>query len=147
MLNKNYNKRHSRNINNYPQTKKNIPIQSKIPTSSLPQHPQPLSPHIQPPSSYSPISQTGSVGGGVGFLSNFAGSVMQGMTLGAGSQLASRTLDNIMGPREIHLKNVENDKCINEKNLYNECVKNAGSDISPCKNYMEMINECNNLKN
>ena len=136
MSHKIYNKRHPRNIKNHPQTKKNIPTQSKIPTSSLPQHPP-------PPSSHPPVSQDGSGG----FLSNLAGSVMQGMALGAGSQLASRTFDNVMGPREIQIKNVENEKCINEKNLYNECIKNAGSDISPCKNYMEMINECNNSKN
>ena len=138
----------------YTQTKK-IPSKSKIPTSSLPKHiPYPLHrPHISPSSSlshhvpqqssHSPVSQDG----GGGFLSNLAGSVMQGIALGTGSQFASRTFDNVMGPREIQIKNVENDRCIDEKNLYNECIKNADSDISPCKNYMEMINKCNNSKN
>lgn len=135
MSQKNYNKRYALNIKNYPQTNKNIPTQSKIPTSSLPKH-------TPPPSSPVPVSQDS----GGGFLSNLAGSVMQGMALGTGSQLASRTFDNVMGPREIQIKNVENEKCINEKNLYNECIKNGGSDISPCKNYMEMMNECNNSK-
>uniref|UniRef100_A0A7S0HSI8 CHCH domain-containing protein n=1 Tax=Hanusia phi TaxID=3032 RepID=A0A7S0HSI8_9CRYP len=98
-------------------------------------------------------------GGGGGFLSGIMGGVVQGMALGTGSAIAHHAVDSIMGPRKV--EHVHNNapapeapaapaapagstpmQCANEYSTFQECVKNAGGDISACQFYMDMLSKC-----
>jgi len=79
-----------------------------------------------------------------GFLSSAISNVFQGITLGLGSQLATRTLDSIMGPRKIELKAENNTNCNNELEAYHNCMKNNLDNYSYCKEYFELLSKCKN---
>jgi coiled-coil-helix-coiled-coil-helix domain-containing protein 10 len=71
-------------------------------------------------------------------------SVIQGVALGTGSQIASRGIDAIMGPRKIEVtESASNNKCIKENAAYIECIKNG--DTSQCKDFFDLLNKCNNI--
>lgn len=72
-------------------------------------------------------------------------SVIQGVALGTGSQIASRGIDAIMGPRKIEVTESAstNNKCIKENAAYIECIKNG--DTSQCKDFFDLLNKCNNI--
>jgi coiled-coil-helix-coiled-coil-helix domain-containing protein 10 len=71
-------------------------------------------------------------------------SVIQGVALGTGSQLASRGIDAVMGPRKIEVtESASNNKCIKENAAYIECIKNG--DTSQCKDFFDLLNKCNNI--
>jgi|AntRauMFilla1563_2_1112583.scaffolds.fasta_scaffold223354_1 hypothetical protein len=74
-------------------------------------------------------------------FSNIAGSVVQGIALGTGSQLASRGIDAIMGTRKIEII----DTCILEKDTYLKCINANENDISQCKHLFELLNKCKNI--
>jgi coiled-coil-helix-coiled-coil-helix domain-containing protein 10 len=79
-----------------------------------------------------------------GFLSSAISNVFQGITLGFGSQLATRALDSIMGPRKIELKTDNNTNCNNEFEAYCNCMKNNSDNYSYCKVYFELLSKCKN---
>tara|TARA_Y100000389_G_scaffold50264_1_gene45970 strand:+ start:286 stop:633 length:348 start_codon:yes stop_codon:yes gene_type:complete len=86
-----------------------------------------------------PNNQTGETMGG-GIMS----AVIQGVALGTGSQIASRGIDAIMGPRKIEVtESASNNKCIKENAVYTECIKNG--DTSQCKEFFDLLNKCNNI--
>ena len=69
-------------------------------------------------------------------------SVIQGVALGTGSQLASRGIDAVMGPRKIEVtESASNNKCLQENAAYIECIKNG--DASQCKEFFDLLNKCN----
>ena len=105
--------------------------------ATLRKHQQPptISPSISPPV----VQQQKE-----GFLSNVMGNVVQGMALGTGTQLASRTIDSIMGPRKIE-KNSE--QCVNEKKYYLECLSKNDDNISKCTELFNMLDKCKNSNN
>ena len=72
-------------------------------------------------------------------------SVIQGVALGTGSQIASRGIDAIMGPRKIEVTESvsTNNKCIKENAAYIECIKNG--DTSHCKDLFDLLNKCDNI--
>ena len=71
-------------------------------------------------------------------------SVIQGVALGTGSQIACRGIDAIMGPRKIEVtESASNNKCIKENAAYIECIKNG--DTSQCKDFFDLLNKCNNI--
>lgn len=87
-----------------------------------------------------PNNQTGeSMVGGI------MSSVIQGVALGTGSQIASRGIDAVMGPRKIEVTESAstNNKCIKENAEYIECIKNG--DSSQCKDFFDLLNKCNNI--
>jgi len=80
-------------------------------------------------------------------LSNIAGSVIQGIALGTGSQLASRGIDAIMGSRKIEIidKTID-DNCNPEKEIYMKCINNSNdNDTTQCKYLFELLNKCKNI--
>jgi len=80
-------------------------------------------------------------------FSNIAGSVIQGIALGTGSQLASRGIDAIMGSRKIEIidKTID-DNCNPEKEIYMKCINNSfENDTTQCKYLFELLNKCKNI--
>tara|TARA_B100000795_G_C22804007_1_gene443705 strand:- start:2997 stop:3347 length:351 start_codon:yes stop_codon:yes gene_type:complete len=72
-------------------------------------------------------------------------SVIQGIALGTGSQIASRGIDAIMGPRKIEVTEsaYTNDNCIKEQEVYINCMKYG--DNTQCKDFFEMLTKCKNI--
>lgn len=105
--------------------------------TTLRKHQQPptISPSISPPV----VQQQKE-----GFLSNVMGNIVQGMVLGTGSQLASRTIDSIMGPRKIE---INSEQCVNEKKYYLECLSKNDDNISKCTELFNMLDKCKNSNN
>lgn len=105
--------------------------------TTLRKHQQPptISPSISPPV----VQQQKE-----GFLSNVMGNVVQGMALGTGTQLASRTIDSIMGPRKIE---INSEQCVNEKKYYLECLSKNDDNISKCTELFNMLDKCKNSNN
>lgn len=97
-------------------------------------------PPIQvPQSTYSNTGQS--------MIGGIMSSVIQGAALGTGSQLASRGIDAIMGPRKIETVvstsgNGDN-ACLKEHDAYNSCMRNG--DAEQCKNVFEMLSKCKNI--
>jgi len=79
-------------------------------------------------------------------FSNIAGSVIQGIALGTGSQLASRGIDAIMGTRKIEIidKSIP-DNCTPEKDTYLKCINTNDGDTTHCKHLFELFNNCKNI--
>lgn len=74
-------------------------------------------------------------------------SVVQGVALGTGSQLASRGIDAIMGPRKIETvvstSSNANNVCLKEQDAYISCMHNG--DAEQCKTLFEMLSKCKNI--
>jgi len=85
------------------------------------------------------VSQSDSLIGG------FMSSVIQGAALGTGSQLASRGVDAIMGPRKIEMTIPTNNdaNCLKEQEAYISCMRN--SSIEECRSIFEMLSKCKNI--
>lgn len=97
-------------------------------------------PPIQvPQSTYSNTS--GSMIGGI------MSSVIQGAALGTGSQLASRGIDAVMGPRKIETvvsaSGNDDNVCLKEHDAYISCMRNG--DAEQCKTIFEMLSKCKNI--
>jgi len=78
-------------------------------------------------------------------MSNIAGSVIQGIALGTGSQLASRGIDAIMGSRKIEIIDKPVDNCINENDVFIKCVKNNDNDTTQCRNLFDLLDKCKKI--
>ena len=82
---------------------------------------------------------------GESMVGGIMSSVIQGVALGTGSQIASRGIDAIMGHRKIEVTESAstNNKCIKENAEYIECIKNG--DSSQCKEFFDLLSKCNNI--
>ena len=70
---------------------------------------------------------------GSGFLNN----IVQGFALGTGSQLATRTIDNIFGNRKIE---IETTNCVKESQTYLNCLEN--NDKNSCIDFFNQLENC-----
>jgi hypothetical protein len=74
-------------------------------------------------------------------------SVIHGAALGTGSQLASRGVDAIMGPRKIETvvstSGNGDSVCLKEHDAYISCMRNG--DAEQCKTIFEMLSKCKNI--
>mgnify|MGYP000129593655 CR=1 FL=1 len=112
-----------RNRNSITNQKPNFPIKQNIPLPPLPANNQK----------------------GESFAGGIMNSVIQGVALGTGSQIASRGIDAIMGPRKIEVTEIAstNDNCIKEQDVYINCMNNG--DITQCNDFFEMLKKCKNI--
>lgn len=87
------------------------------------------------------VSQTN----GESMIGGFMSSVIQGAALGTGSQLASRGMDAIMGPRKIEMSIPTNNdtNCLKEQDAYSYCIRNHNAE--DCKSIFEMLSKCKNI--
>jgi len=84
---------------------------------------------------------------GESMIGGIMSSVVQGVAIGSGSQLASRGIDAIMGPRKIETvtstsSNGDNN-CFKEQDCYISCMRNG--DAEQCKTVFEMLSKCKNI--
>lgn len=69
--------------------------------------------------------------GGGGLLSGLAGTMMSGMAFGAGSSVAHRAVDAVMGPREVNHVHSNSpaaaaaapNNCAEQNNKFTQCMK------------------------
>lgn len=84
---------------------------------------------------------------GESMIGGIMSSVVQGAALGTGSQLASRGIDAIMGPRKIETvvstSGSGDNNCLKEQDAYISCMRNG--DAEQCKNIFEMLSKCKNI--
>lgn len=120
-------KRYKNNKLNFPKST-NPNIQSSSPP-----------PAQVPQSTYSNTSES--------MIGGIMSSVIQGAALGTGSQLASRGIDAIMGPRKIETivstSGNSDNICLKEHDAYISCMRNG--DAEQCKNVFEMLSKCKNI--
>lgn len=83
---------------------------------------------------------------GESMIGSIMSSVIQGAALGSGSQLASRGIDAIMGPRKIETvvstPGSGDNNCLKEQEAYISCMRNG--DAEKCKTVFEMLSNCKN---
>merc|ERR1712048_475285 len=83
---------------------------------------------------------------GGGMMSGLAGTLMQGMAFGAGSEIAHSTIRSMMGGG--HTQEVQQqapqqqNMCQNENNNFVECLKFNQNDIGGCQNYLDLLKSC-----
>lgn len=70
--------------------------------------------------------------------SGFFNSIIQGFAFGTGSQLASRTIDSVLGNKKIEIDN--NNKCLKESELYLKCLEN--NEKNSCINFFDLLENC-----
>ncbi|XP_042452468.1 hemiasterlin resistant protein 1-like isoform X2 [Zingiber officinale] len=90
-------------------------------------------------------------------LGSFVATIKEGFGFGAGSALAHRAIEAVLGPRSIKLETVvspaptapppvnaslESDACNIHSKAFQDCVNNFGSDVSKCQFYLDVLNEC-----
>jgi hypothetical protein len=84
---------------------------------------------------------------GEGMFGGIMSSVIQGVALGSGSQLASRGIDAIMGPRKIETvvstSGSDDNTCLKEQDAYISCMRTGDAD--QCKNVFELLSKCKNI--
>ena len=82
---------------------------------------------------------------GESMIGGFMSSVIQGVALGTGSQLASRGVDAIMGPRKIEMTIPANNdvNCLKEQDAYISCMRNGNAE--DCRSIFEMLSKCKNI--
>ena len=69
--------------------------------------------------------------------SGFLNSIIQGFALGTGSQLASRTIDSVLGNKKIE---IDNNKCLKESELYLKCLEN--NEKNSCNDFFNLLENC-----
>jgi len=103
------------------------------------------SPPTQVPPAHVPQSTYSNTGESM--IGGIMSSVIQGAAIGSGSQLASRGIDAIMGPRKIETvvstSGSYDNNCLKEQDAYISCMRNG--DVEQCKNVFEMLNKCKNI--
>ena len=101
-----------------------------------------------------PSTQTG----GGGMMGGLMSTVAQGMAFGAGSGIAHRGVDAVMGPRTMEVTHTNaggegaagtgapneasSGTCGNFKKAFMDCVNNSDGDISRCQMYHDALQEC-----
>ena len=102
-----------------------------------------------PPTQVPPanVSQSTYPNTGESMIGGIMSSVIQGAALGTGSQLASRGIDAIMGPRKIETvvstSGSDDNNCLKEQDAYISCMRNGDAD--QCKNVFEILSKCKNI--
>lgn len=120
--------------------KNNKPNKPLFPKSTNPNVPPAQVPPAQvPQSTYSNTGES--------MIGGIMSSVVQGAALGTGSQLASRGIDAIMGPRKIETvvstSGSGDNNCLKEQEAYISCMRNG--DAEQCKNVFELLSKCKNI--
>lgn len=120
----------------YKNNKPNKPLFPKSTNSNVRTSPQPA----QVPQPTYPNTGESMIGG-------IMSSVVQGAALGTGSQLASRGIDAIMGPRKIETvvstSGSGDNNCLKEQEAYISCMRDG--DAEQCKNVFELLSKCKNI--
>ena len=120
----------------YKNNKPNKPLFPKSTNSNVRNSPQPA----QVPQPTYPNTGESMIGG-------IMSSVVQGAALGTGSQLASRGIDAIMGPRKIETvvstSGSGDNNCLKEQEAYISCMRDG--DAEQCKNVFELLSKCKNI--
>ncbi|XP_042452505.1 uncharacterized protein LOC122037092 isoform X1 [Zingiber officinale] len=90
-------------------------------------------------------------------LGSFVATIKEGFGFGAGSALAHRAIEAVLGPRSIKLETVvspaptapppvnaslESDACNIHSKAFQDCLNNFGSDIGKCQFYLDMLKDC-----
>ncbi|CAN1167402.1 Uncharacterized protein C6C3.02c [Linum perenne] len=124
---------------------------SPPPRRSAARSPPPQTAHQAPPPAVAQSSGGGSMLGGIG------STIVQGMGFGAGSAVAHRAVDAVMGPHTIQHETVvaeaagipaptanslSADGCNVHSKAFQDCLNSSGSDIGKCQFYMDMLSEC-----
>jgi len=73
--------------------------------------------------------------------SGFLSSIIQGFALGTGSQLASRSIDSVLGNKKIEIEN--NNKCLKESELYLKCLEN--NEKNSCIDFFNLLENCKKI--
>ncbi|KAL5705313.1 hypothetical protein ACHQM5_023632 [Ranunculus cassubicifolius] len=105
-----------------------------------------------PPPAAAPQGQSGSLMGSIG------STIAQGMAFGAGSEVAHRAVEAVMGPRTIKHETVVSEAtgvsssamggvdgsnaCKDHSKAFEDCLSSNGSDIGRCQFYLDMLSEC-----
>ena len=122
-------------------------IRSQTPSNrdvlqNAPRATEPARPAVAPvvASALPQVSQNGE-----SMIGGFMSSVIQGVALGTGSQLASRGVDAIIGPRKIEMSIPTNNdtNCLKEQDAYSYCIRNHNAE--DCKSIFEMLSKCKNI--
>lgn len=109
-----------------------------------------------------PPALSGGQGGGM--MSGLGGAVVQGAAFGAGSGLAHRAVDSVLGPRTVeHVHNDvdgsmeggemaadqdnqqgfnENQACRFEVSDFNQCMQENPGDLGKCKFFYDVLTQC-----
>jgi len=110
---------------------------------------------------------TGSTGGGGGMFGSIASTMIQGAAFGAGSSVAHRAVDGMMGPREMTVKHDGGEAsgagagsaagasagaaassapaamdCTSYQADFNQCMGDNPGQISMCQPYADMLSSC-----
>ncbi|XP_022744802.1 coiled-coil-helix-coiled-coil-helix domain-containing protein 10, mitochondrial-like isoform X2 [Durio zibethinus] len=98
--------------------------------------------------------------GSGGLLGGIGSTIAQGMAFGAGSAVAHRAVDAVLGPRTIQHETVVSeaaaapslaaatssfagsDACSNHSKAFQDCLNSYGNEISKCQFYMDTLSEC-----
>lgn len=82
---------------------------------------------------------------GESMIGGFMNSVIQGVALGTGSQLASRGVDAIIGPRKIEMNIPTNNDAnsLEVQEAYISCMRNGSAE--ECRSIFEMLSKCKNI--
>ncbi|KAK2659953.1 hypothetical protein Ddye_006486 [Dipteronia dyeriana] len=121
-------------------------------------------PICNPPQPVARASPPAVAQGGNGTMMGGVGAaVADGLAFGAGSAVAHRAVDVVLGPRVIHHETVTSSSpavapapvsaqnasslgganaCGGQFNALQDCLNSYGSDISKCQFYMDMLQEC-----
>lgn len=137
------------------------------PPATAPQHNAPAAAHQQPTQHAAPAAPSG----GGGLLSGLAGTVMQGMAFGGGSEVARRAIDGVMGPRTVVHEHQNGEvepmpaaqgqavmsaldtgnsqtnrqveqQCGDEVLQFQKCLTDNNNNFQTCSFYFDVLNQC-----
>lgn len=127
--------------------------------------------HQQPSQHAAPAAPAAAPGGG-GLLSGLAGTVMQGMAFGGGSEVARRAIDGVMGPRTVVHEHQNGEavqpmpaaqgeavmqaldtgsaqtnrkveqQCGDEVLQFQKCLTDNNNNFQTCSFYFDVLNQC-----
>ena len=93
-------------------------------------------------------------------MGGLVGTMMQGMAFGAGSGVAHRAVDGVMGPRQMEVTHTNvpagagaegapvdassmgGGACVNFKKAFMDCLNEHEGDISRCQYYHDALMDC-----
>jgi len=93
-------------------------------------------------------------------MSGIAGTVMQGMAFGAGSEVAHRVVGGMMGGsghaeqgqeqvQEVNqgYTQQQSNPCEYQNTQFIDCLRQSSNDVSACQSYMDMLKQCESQYN
>ena len=84
-------------------------------------------------------------------MSGLAGTVMQGMAFGAGSEIAHQAVRGIMGSGSSHNEaaasqaapqETQQDPCYYQNQDFMTCLQRSANEISACQSYLDIFKSC-----